>query len=206
MLFFLRQSLYIHHHLVCQVWDWAWFGPNMLLQVRLGNIVNMAFFIAWFGRLVVPHEWVVLCLLMGDVVHPLVKNVLLPLYWVFLFYFHVMGSDEWCCLHKILLIYRSYFYSLFHKISFTLLSIFIWCATSNYVCLGGCFLVTLYPMCKILACMDVYDLVLMVPAIYLWVQFLYILIPPYFYFLLKCFSFIIHVYYLIPDRDCNGFC
>ena len=60
----------------------------------MGNLVYMALLIAWYFHLGIPHGWVVLGLLMGDVVHPLVNNVLLPLYMVLLFNFNFMGFDE----------------------------------------------------------------------------------------------------------------
>ena len=85
--------LWIHNHIVFQLrqmiflWYWVWCGPHVLLLVRLGNIVNMDCLIWWFVHLVIPHEWVILCLLVVDFVHQIENNFLLPLYWVFLFIF-----------------------------------------------------------------------------------------------------------------------
>ena len=66
----------------------------MLPKARLVNLLDMACLIVWFGHLDIPHGWVVLCLLMGDVLHPLVNNFLLSLDMVLLFYFYLMGFDE----------------------------------------------------------------------------------------------------------------
>ena len=110
----LLNLLYIQHNMVFKliqvkyVWDWVWRGPKIIHQTSLGNILDTAFLIAWFGHLVIPHGWLVLCLLMVDVVHLLVNNLLLTLYLVSLFYLHYMGFDEWFFSHKIMLIYCSY--------------------------------------------------------------------------------------------------
>ena len=63
----------------------------MIPKARLVNQLDMACLIVWFGHLVIPHEWVVLCLCMDDLVHPLVNNFLFPLYLVFLFLFFFWG-------------------------------------------------------------------------------------------------------------------
>ena len=86
-------QLHIHHQIVFQlrqvryVWDWVWCGPHMIPQVKLGNILDMAWLIARFGHLGIPNGWVVLCLLMGYVVHPLVNNFCCPYIWYSCFIF-----------------------------------------------------------------------------------------------------------------------
>ena len=80
----------------------------------------MALLLAWFGHLVIPHEWVVPCLLMGNVVHQLANNIQLLLYQVFLFYVYSLGSDWWFFPHKVIIFYFSYcsFYFPQHLIHF----------------------------------------------------------------------------------------
>ena len=57
----------------------------MINQASLLNIVEM---LAWLHGLAIwasHKDWVVLCLLMGSVVHKILNNALLPLYLVLLF-------------------------------------------------------------------------------------------------------------------------
>ena len=139
----------------------------MLPQLRIENIVNMACFIEWFVHLVIPHKWVVLCLFMVYMVHPLANNVLLSLYWVFLFNFNFMGYDKWFCLHKILLIYIDIFHYLYHDLSLILIPIIVWCDTSHCVYLGGWLMVPFSPSLTGIACVAVDDVVTMRSATFL---------------------------------------
>ena len=114
LLLVIWNQLCIHHCIVCQVRkfrcvrDWVGCVPHMLIQLSLGNLVNIDWLVAWFVHLDIPHECVVLCLLVRYLVNPLVNNSLLPLYRVYAFYFYFLGSDHWWCSYKTLFIYHSY--------------------------------------------------------------------------------------------------
>ena len=185
---------------------WVWCNPLMIIQVRMRNLLDTAWLISWFGHLVIPHEWVVLCLLMDNVVYPIENNNVLSQYRWFLFYFYFLGSDEWCCSHKIMLIYHSYC-----SLSFTwpiihLDSSFILCAPHHSVCIGLCLLAPLTNICKIIACVAVDDRVLMWPSISLLIHFWNIFFPYGFYFSLKCLSYLPPISCSILYQAFNGGC
>ena len=178
----------------------------MICQLRLGNLVNIVFLVVWFGHLVIPHEWVVPCLLIGDVLHQLSYNDLFPPYWVLLFYVYFLGSYEWYYQHKIWLIYHGYcsFSFTWHVIHFD--SNIIWCSTSNYVCLSGFLLVTFSASFVCLSGATVDNVVSMWPAILLWINSGYILLPPPIFFFLKFFSGLSHVFCSMLNQACNSGC
>ena len=73
--------------------------------VRLGNLVDMSFLIAWFYHLGIPHGWLILCLSMINVMHTLLNNVLLPLHMVFLFSFSFLGfMNDFACINSVTLL------------------------------------------------------------------------------------------------------
>ena len=152
----------------------------MLPLASMVNLVYMDCLVEWFGHLGIPYICVIPYLLMVDVVHPLLNNVLLTLYLVFLFYFHFLGLDEWFFCIKSCWFIVDIVHSLLPDLSLTFPPVLIWCYTYHNICIGSRFLLTPPPNFSSIACVDVDDLVPMRPEISLWIQFWNIFLLPYF--------------------------
>ena len=188
------------------VQNWVWWGSQILIKTSLGNIVYMVFLISWFSHLGIPHERAVLCLLTGDVVHPLVKNVLFPLHRLFLFIFIFWSMNNSVVRIKLCWFIIVIVHSLLLVLSFNFLPILTWCAPYHSVCLGDCLLVPYSPSFASLACVAVDELAPMWTEISLWIPFWNISLPPYLLFLFKCLVWLSLVSCSILDQAWNGSC